>query len=709
MDLLLAWVWFPLVLIAACAGWGLLVERAARRRLPGVLVAPVGFAALVVVTQWATLTDATAELAFPLALAGAVGGWALGRRRVSVDRWPALAAAAVFAVLGAPLFLSGEPTFAGYSVLGDTAIHFLGIDHLMEHGQEVSGLAPSTYSATVEGYYDGAGYPSGAHTPLGALLPLAGLDVAWVFQPYLALLGALTALCVWSLCTTLAPRERTLAAVLGSLPALYVGYQLVASLKEIATVLVVALLVALVPTLARPRAVLPFAVAAGAGLGVLSLAAAPWLGLVLLAGAVVVWRARGWRALLGAAALFAPLTALMGLSALVTLGDFVEVTETVTTNAVEMGNLLGPLELRQALPAWPVGDYRLDPVSELADAAVWASGAVLLIGLVRLRAWPVWLFLGVCVVATAYVVRRGSPWADAKALMMVSPAVATAAAAGALSWRPRPVRIVLVAVLAGGVAWSAALAYHDASLAPRDRLAELERIGEDLEGPVLAPEFEEFAKHFLRDAQPIVPGEAFQPHPIGFAPVERPGFGSSLDASHFTPEYLSSFRALVLRRSPVAPPAPPGFAPGRETEHYVVFEREESAEPAACDPEPIVLDLTTGDVPRFWLPAPPGVIAIGSGTLRATFTLERSEDLRVWLGGSIGREVTVRIDGRRVGAVGGARNYAGSYEPVGRVSLAAGGHELTIERPGGDLSPGDGSGKALGPVVLSRANYRCAS
>jgi hypothetical protein len=35
--------------------------------------------------------------------------------------------------------------------------------------------------------------------------------------------------------------------------------------------------------------------------------------------------------------------------------------------------------------------------------------------------------------------------------------------------------VVVAAAIAGGVLWSNALAYHEANLAPRDRLAELER------------------------------------------------------------------------------------------------------------------------------------------------------------------------------------------------------------------------------------------
>jgi hypothetical protein len=701
MELLAAWVWFPLVFVAACGGWGLLVERATGHPLSGVLLAPLGYATIVVVSQLVTLTDATAELTLPVVVAGAMAGLWAGRRRIALDRLPVAAALVVFAVLGAPVFLSGEATFAGYAILGDTAIHFLGVDHLMTRGQEVSGLAPSTYAESVRAYYDAAGYPSGAHTALGALRPVSGLDVAWVFQPYLAVLGALTSLTLWALCDTLRARERAIAATLGALPALYVGYHLIGSVKEVAAALVIALLAALVGQLRDGlRTVLPLAIAAGAGLGVLSLALAPWLGLVLLAAAAVVVRRRGLRALPGPAIAFLAATLVLGIPALLELGRFVDVVGVVTSAQVELGNLFGPLKVWQALPVWPAGDFRFPPESELA---VIASGLVALAGLVRLRAPLVWLYLGVSLVATLYVVRRGSPWADAKALMILSPAIATAAAAGALSWRPR-VGYVLAAVLAAGVLWSAALAYHDVSLAPRDRLTELQDL--DVEGPVLTTEFEEFAKHFLRDADPVAPLEPYQSAPVGFSAVPRPGYGNAIDLTHLDPAYVRSFRTLVLRRSPLTP-RPVGFQPAGGTKHYAVWTRGTGgSEPCAADPVTVPLDRA--QLPPYWGPSGAGEIGVhGAGTLTATF--EAGGDLQVWLGGSIGREVTVEIDGRSVGKVAGARNYGGALEPVGFVTLRPGAHELRISRPRGDLSPGDGSGTRLGPVVLASAGYRCAS
>ena len=101
----------------------------------------------------------------------------------------------------------------------------------------------------------------------------------------------------------------------------------------------------------------------------------------------------------------------------------------------------------------------------------------------------------------------GSPWVDGKAFAIASPVLLFAAFLGCVwAWSER--RFILgagVAALLGfGVVWSNALAYNEANLAPRDQLAELEEIGEMLEGegPVLMTEYQPYGvRHFLRESE----------------------------------------------------------------------------------------------------------------------------------------------------------------------------------------------------------------
>jgi hypothetical protein len=117
--LLLAWIVFPLVLVLLSFGCGLLLEQLAGVRLPGTMLAPSGFAVIIVAATFATIGRATATLTVPLVVALAVAGWASavpwrGRR---FDGWAAGAALGVFAVYAAPVVLS--LWFDALSVGGD--------------------------------------------------------------------------------------------------------------------------------------------------------------------------------------------------------------------------------------------------------------------------------------------------------------------------------------------------------------------------------------------------------------------------------------------------------------------------------------------------------------------------------------------------------------------------------------------------------------
>ena len=82
MELTIAWVLFPLVLLALCVGCGLALERLVAIPLPGALLPAIGFAVIVVVAQVPTLWDATAGLTVPIVVALAIAGFAL-----SWGRW----------------------------------------------------------------------------------------------------------------------------------------------------------------------------------------------------------------------------------------------------------------------------------------------------------------------------------------------------------------------------------------------------------------------------------------------------------------------------------------------------------------------------------------------------------------------------------------------------------------------------------------------
>ena len=290
--MVLAWIVFPLVLGVLSLGCGLLVEQLAGIVLPGALLLPLGLAVLVVEADLATMTGATARLAAPAAIALALAGFGLGGGRVRRSgAWAAACGAGAFAAYAAPIVLSGQPTFAGYITLDDTATWLALTDRVMDHGRTLSGLAPSTYQQVLDDYLHGGAYPLGAFMPLGLGGKLTGEDIAWLFQPTIAFSGAMLALSIYAATARLVSSRplRALAGFLGAQAALLFAYSLWSGIKEVAAAAMIALVCASVAaTISRwgnPRAMLPSAVAAAALLAVLSPAGGVWL--VIPAAAVL--------------------------------------------------------------------------------------------------------------------------------------------------------------------------------------------------------------------------------------------------------------------------------------------------------------------------------------------------------------------------------------------------------------------------------------
>ena len=247
MSLISSWVLFPLVLAAIGAGWGAIVERAAGKRVNNALLLPLGLAAALVLAGTLTAFAATARAATPAVAVGAAIGLVLAWQRRRIGAWPLLAALGTLLVYGAPVLLSGAATFTGYVRLDDTATWFNIVDHAMAHARSVSGEPASTFRLLYTGDV-GASYPFGAFMLPGVARALVGVDIAWVFQPYLACCAAALALCLYAILRPLVRSSpiTALAAFVGAQSALLYGYSLWGGIKELTTAFLLALGVALV-------------------------------------------------------------------------------------------------------------------------------------------------------------------------------------------------------------------------------------------------------------------------------------------------------------------------------------------------------------------------------------------------------------------------------------------------------------------------------
>ena len=762
MELTIAWVLFPLVLIGLCVGCGLAVERLVAIPLPGALLPAVGFAVIVVVAQVPTLWDATAELTTPLVVVLALVGFALtwgGWRRP--EPWAVALAILAFAAYASPIVLSGQATFAGYIRLDDTATWMALTDRVMEHGRSLAGLPPSTYEATLS-FNLGDGYPVGVFLPLGVARALVGQDLAWLIQPYMAFGGALVALALWELAEPIVRPLPLRAAVsfLAGLSALLFGYYLWGGIKEVAGAALLAGSAGLAGFAIRqrcaPRALIPLALTGAALIGVLSGGGGIWLLAVVVPVLAFAVRELGTRATLPIAVAFAIVVALLCVPVLAP-GGFLPPTSASLSSATALGNLLHPLNALQLFGIWPAGDFRLDPAqSTTAYALIAVAAAGALVGLYagwRARAWSMLVYVAAALVAFGVVAAIGSPWIEGKAMAIASPALPFAACAGA-AWlwvgADRGVRLwgraagaALLAIVGTGILWSGALAYRDVNLAPRDQLAELETIGHRIagQGPTLMTEYQPYGvRHFLRDADPEAASELRRRQvPLRNGRTLRKG--KSADTDRFRLGGLEVYRTLVLRRSPIQSRPPSPYRLTWRGDYYEVWQRPEglessviahlglgsdrdpSAVPACSAVRRLARDAGPGGTlaaaqrppvetiplqktshPRAWQWAgyPGSLLPVTPGTLEAEARVAHSGHYDVWLGGSVRPEVDLLVDGKRVGEVRHQLNNEGEYVLLGRPLLQPRGSSLAIRFHGADLHPGSGGTPSpIGPLQLA--------
>ena len=579
MTLLLPWVGFPLALGAVALGCALVLERAAGRRVPGPLLLPLGLVAMTVVASFTTSSGRTAQLTVPLLVGLAVLGIALGLRGLRrVDPYAAVCALVAFVAVGAPVLASGEPTFTGYVKLDDTATFLALTDRVLEHGRDLDGLAPSSYEATLAVNLS-QGYPTGALLPLGVGARLAGTDPAWVFQPYLAFLAGMLALCLYTLVGPVLQSRpwRAFVATLASQSALLYGFALWGGVKELYAAAALALVAATVPLVrGSARSGLLPGTAAAATILALSPGAVIWLlpPLIALLAAMRVKR-RGIAVACAAAVVLA-------LPALAAAGRFLRSDNRSSfRDDGELGNLLGPLDPAQLLGIWPATDFRVDPGDTrttlfVLGVTLAAAGLGLLFALERRAAALVAYAASGLLGAVAYSA-LGSPWLEAKAFAVASPGVLLLALVGGtrLLERRRTVAVLVLATIAGGVFASNALAYRDARLAPRAQLVELERIGRWYagEGPALMTEYQPYGvRHFLRHLDAEGASE-LRRRPVPLKNGRVLAKAEVADISAFAPDAVLVYRTLVLRRSAEASRPPAAFRLVWSGRFYDVWQR----------------------------------------------------------------------------------------------------------------------------------------
>jgi hypothetical protein len=308
-----------------------------------------------------------------------------------------------------------------------------------------------------------------------------------------------------------------------------------------------------------------------------------------LVGLVIVWVLRARREELWAVArdvgLLSVTTAVLALPMWVGLSTFLGSDSPLFSSGhstrEDLGSLLQPLSGWQLAGIWPVGDFRMRAptvVSILLIGLALAAAAMAIWLTVRRRQFTLTAYVALALVGCGVFYLVGSTsWVIGKALAIASPALLTGAlVGGALLWsRRRLAGLLVLLAIGGGVVWSSALAYHDATLAPRPLLSELEHIGGLVagKGPTFISDYEIYAdRHFLRSGAPVEPAE-YRSVNLLLRDGALLTDSAWADLDSFPLSTLEAYGSIVTRRSPAESRPPSIYQLVWQGRYYQLWQR----------------------------------------------------------------------------------------------------------------------------------------
>ena len=752
---------YPVMLEALCVGTGLLIDRFCGRFVPAVLLPAIGAAGLIAVSQLTTYSPSTAPATPFVVTVIAASGIVLEWRRLKAAvlrarswRWQLWLPAIVYGLALAPVLAFGQTTFSAYNVLTDSAFHMMGADYLIRHGQDYAHLdLRNSYGLYLHSYY-GTGYPSGADTLFGGSAFVLGIPLIWAFQPFNAFMLAIAAGPAWLLARRagLAGGWAALAGLTATLTALVYAYELIGSVKEITGLPLILTLGALVVMHERwlpgpARRVVPFALAAAAGVSVLGVGFGAWIlaSVVVLAtvAAVEIAARRNslWRVFLLALAGIV-VGAVAAWPTWTSTGASLRSTQAIASTR-SPGDLTSPLKLVQVFGVWLSGIYTVAPTgvgAAMSYVAIGVTAAAALGGVIHLWGNREAALLGwitaLLALAGALLV-YATTWIDAKTLMLSSPIVlllAWSAVAALLRWRQAPLAGLLALILTAGVLGSDVMQYRATGLAPPARYAELASLGGRFggRGPTLFTDWDEYALYELRDLDIGGPDFLYAPPALDeVAPIHS----APVDLDVIPPRKFLSYRLIITRVNPADSPPPDAYRLRWSGAYYQVWARRPRA-PAALAHIVLAGDSrvrcqTLARAARIALrhdaylvaAVAPRILGVGLGgaspraayqlghldlasspAVSVTFPVPRAGRWDLWLRGEIMPAVVVRVDGRRIAKLSDQLD-GNDFNPdtIGplRLRLGRGRHRLTFAAAGSVLSPGATGEATVGRIFLT--------
>jgi hypothetical protein len=592
----------PLVMWALALGQGLLIERAAKVRLPNALLPVLGFCSSMIVALGVYHLHAGNWLAIPvvagLALAGAIVQRRGLRARLNAG-WPLIAALVIYIGFNAAVILSGHWVISGYNIENDSAYELLLVHHLQAHGTAAASAVPSTANSVIAAYL-ATGYPLGSQSLLGVISGILGVSPAVAWQSFISAMAAVGALAASQLSgRTMSPRLGAAAGALALGAALTYEYALQGAIKEIAVLVAVlcslaVIRYAILSVRSRTTALALCAIPLAAVLAAYNAAGLPYMLALAGSGAVaamIIHRRLPGREWLRPGLIGLGVLVLASIPALLTIKTFYHTASSGFTGgsaatAPSLGPLFRKLPLSEISGVWMHGDYRLPiPPGTGATLTVFASAVILALlfpAVLRLvRAQEPGPLIGLVTVGLVLLIvyPRITPYAQAKLLAIASPIVvlcAIQALTGLRGWDWNALAAAAGLALVAAIAVSDALAYHEFPVSSPARMIALERISRGMEGRgmVLDSEFEQFAKFFGLPAELNVGPDSPTSRPLELVNRSEPQYGHSFDLSQERLGYIESFPYILVRRSPVTSPPPAGYTLARQNAYYELWRRE---------------------------------------------------------------------------------------------------------------------------------------
>jgi hypothetical protein len=426
-------------------------------------------------------------------------------------------------------------------------------------------------------------YPVGPHAVVAQISQCLGLDLQGVFSGMTVAGPVLAAIAFYGVLDGLSRLPRAVASVASALPYLMAGYMAEGSFKE---PLLVALLIAIVAALRELRTsgttsvlrLVPLAVLTGGVLSVYAIPGLGWAGLTVVLAVAGLAILPGLPGLAGrvtaqARALLIPagLAAFVGVILLIPqaprLHHFWEFMRNSATgtgiDANGLGNLPGPLDFFEGTGMWLSADFRYAPASTtlsvICGVLLLAAAALGTIRLLARREPELGAAALACLLVYLWSAGSQSPYATAKALVILSPFLVALAAVGLLRW-PQPVpRLALGGVALGlftvlGI--SSILALRFMPVGPLTHEQQLAKLRPLVKGKtVFYLGNDEFGSWYLRGARVLQPGFGGLPS----RPEKAPTYLQNTDFDTTYVGSLDQVDYVVGTTDPSGSQPPPNF------------------------------------------------------------------------------------------------------------------------------------------------------